>query len=109
MAKGVFEVADAAKTAETMTRAFRLAQSGVPGYEMAPWIGVFAPAGTPKPIVDRLNAEINKALAQADIVQKLEAQALDPWPATPDEFNAKLKTDFEKYAKLIKLSGARIE
>ena len=98
-----------AKPSKTLPDVPTIAQSGVPGYEMAPWIGVFAPAGTPKPIVDRLNAEINKALAQADIVQKLEAQALDPWPATPDEFNAKLKTDFEKYAKLIKLSGARIE
>jgi tripartite-type tricarboxylate transporter receptor subunit TctC len=98
-----------AKPSKTLPDVPTIAQSGVPGYEMAPWIGVFAPAGTPKPIVDRLNAEINKALAQADIVQKLEAQALDPWPATPDEFNAKLKTDFEKYAKLIKLSVARIE
>jgi tripartite-type tricarboxylate transporter receptor subunit TctC len=86
-----------------------IADSGVPGYEMAPWIGVFAPAGTPKNIVDRLNAEVNKALAQADIIQKLEAQALDPWPSTPEEFTAKLKVDFDKYAKLIKLSGAKIE
>ena len=86
-----------------------IADSGVPGYEMAPWIGVFAPAGTPKNIVDRLNGEVNKALAQADIIQKLEAQALDPWPSTPEEFTAKLKVDFDKYAKLIKLSGAKIE
>ena len=43
------------------------------------------------------------------LVQKLEAQALDPWPSTPEEFSAKLKTDFDKYAKLIKLSGAKIE
>ena len=86
-----------------------IADSGVPGYEMAPWIGVFAPAGTPKNIVDRLNGEVNKALAQADIIQKLEAQALDPWPSTPEEFTAKLKVDFDKYAKLIKLSGAMIE
>jgi tripartite-type tricarboxylate transporter receptor subunit TctC len=86
-----------------------IADSGVPGYEMAPWIGVFAPAGTPKSIIERLNAEVNKALSQPDIVQKLEAQALDPWPTTPEEFNARLKTDFDKYAKLIKLSGAKIE
>jgi tripartite-type tricarboxylate transporter receptor subunit TctC len=86
-----------------------ISDSGVPGYEMAPWIGVFAPAGTSRNIIDRLNAEVNKALAQADIVQKLEAQALDPWPSTPEEFSAKLKVDFDKYAKLIKLSGAKIE
>jgi len=98
-----------AKSSKTLPGIPTIAASGVPGYEMAPWIGVFAPAGTPRPIIDRLNAEINRALAQPDIVQKLEAQALDPWLSTPDEFNAKLKTDFEKYARLIKLSGARIE
>ncbi|HSN40903.1 MAG TPA: tripartite tricarboxylate transporter substrate binding protein [Burkholderiales bacterium] len=86
-----------------------IAASGVPGYEMSPWIGVFAPAGTPKAIINRLNAEINKALTQPDIVQKLENQALDPWPSTPDEFSARMKADLEKYAKLIKLTGAKVE
>jgi tripartite-type tricarboxylate transporter receptor subunit TctC len=98
-----------AKPSKTLPGIPTIAESGVPGYEMAPWIGVFAPAGTPKNIVDRLNAEVNKALAQPDIVQKLEAQALDPWPSTAQELNARLKTDFEKYAKLIRLSGAKIE
>jgi tripartite-type tricarboxylate transporter receptor subunit TctC len=98
-----------AKPSKTLPGIPTIAESGVPGYEMAPWIGVFAPGGTPKAIVDRLNAEINKALAQPDIVQKLEAQALDPWPSTPQEFDARLKTDFAKYAKLIRMSGAKIE
>lgn len=98
-----------AKPSKTLPGIPTIAEAGVPGYEMAPWIGVFAPAGTPKSVIERLNAEVNKALAQPDIVQKLEAQALDPWPSTPDEFSAKLKTDFDKYAKLIKLSGAKIE
>ena len=97
------------KPSKTLPGIPTIAEAGVPGYEMAPWIGVFAPAGTPKAIIGRLNAELNKALAQPDIVQKLEAQALDPWPSTPEEFSAKLKTDFDKYAKLIKLSGAKIE
>jgi tripartite-type tricarboxylate transporter receptor subunit TctC len=83
--------------------------SGVPGYEMEPWIGLFVPGGTPKTIVDRLNAEANKALAIPDVVQKLEALALDPWTSTPDEFNARLKVDYEKYGKLIRLTGAKVE
>ena len=86
-----------------------IAESGVPGYEMNPWIGMFAPAGTPKPIIDKLNAEINKAFSTPDVVQKLEAQALDPWTSTPEEFNARLKVDYEKYGKLIKLTGAKVE
>lgn len=86
-----------------------VSESGVPGYEMNPWIGMFVPAGTPRAIIDRLNAETNKALANPDVIQKLEAQALDPWTSTPDEFNARLKVDYEKYGKLIRLTGAKIE
>jgi tripartite-type tricarboxylate transporter receptor subunit TctC len=86
-----------------------LTDAGVPGYDMSPWIGVFVPAGTPKPIIDKLNAEINKALVLPDVVKSLENQALDAAPSTVDQFNAALKVDYEKYGKLIKLTGAKIE
>ena len=86
-----------------------LDESGVKGYDMSPWIGVFAPAGTPKPVIDRLNAEISKALALPDVVRSLENQALDAAPGTVDQFNTVLKVDYEKYGKLIKLTGAKIE
>jgi tripartite-type tricarboxylate transporter receptor subunit TctC len=76
---------------------------------MNPWIGMFVPAGAPRAIVDRLNAEMNRILASPDVVQKLEALALDPWTSTPEEFNARLKVDYEKYGKLIRLTGAKIE
>lgn len=86
-----------------------ISESGVPGYEMAPWIAMFAPAGTPKPIIDRLNAEISKILRMPDVTQKLEAQVLDPQPSSVDQFNAKIKADYEKYGTLIKLTGAKVE
>ena len=86
-----------------------IAESGVPGYEMSPWIAVFAPAGTPREIVNRLNAEINKALRLPEVNQLLASQALDALNSTPDEFDARLKADYEKYAKLIKLTGARVD
>lgn len=86
-----------------------IAEAGVPGYEMNPWIGVFAPAGTPKTIIGRLNAEINKALAMPDVSKSLSSQALDPWLGTPAEFDVRLKADYEKYAKLVKLTGAQID
>jgi tripartite-type tricarboxylate transporter receptor subunit TctC len=86
-----------------------LTEAGVPGYDMSPWIGVFVPAGTPKPIIDKLNAEINKALVLPDVVKSLENQALDAAPSTVDQFNTALKVDYEKYGKLIKLTGAKIE
>ena len=86
-----------------------IAESGVPGYEMSPWIGVFAPAGTPKPVIDRLNAEINKVLRLPEVAQYLSGQALDPWTSTPEEFGARLAADYEKYGHLIKLTGARVD
>ena len=86
-----------------------IAEAGVPGYEMNPWIGVFAPAGTPTEIVNRLNAEINKSLKTPEVSQALAHQALDAWSSTPAEFDQRLKSDYEKYAKLIKLTGAKVE
>ena len=86
-----------------------IAQSGVPGYEMSPWIGVFVPATTPKDIVNRLNAEINKALKLPEVNQLLASQALDALSSTPDEFDTRIKADYEKYARLIKLTGARVD
>lgn len=82
-----------------------VAEAGVPGYEFRAWVGVFAPAGTPKAIVDRVNAEIKKALASPDI--KLDA--FEPWYMTPEQTAARMKSDYEKYGKLIALTGVRQE
>jgi tripartite-type tricarboxylate transporter receptor subunit TctC len=81
----------------------------VPGFEFTAWVGCFVPKGTPKPIVDRLNAELRKALADPGVASKLSAQTLDPLPMTPEQFAARLKSDYVKYEKLVKISGARID
>ncbi len=81
----------------------------VPGYEFTAWIGAFVPAKTPKTIVDRLNAELRKALADPGVSSKLSAQTLDPMPMSPAEFAARLKSDYDKYEKVVKLSGAKID
>lgn len=86
-----------------------IAESGVPGYEMSPWIGVFAPAGTPKPVIDRLHAEIGKILRMPDIAQNLSNQALEPQLVSTDEFDARIRADYEKYGRLIRLAGAKLE
>ena len=86
-----------------------ISEAGLPGYDMNPWIGVFAPAGTPRAIIDRLNAEMNQALSIPEVMSTLAKQALDPAPTTVDEFNRILRMDFEKYGKLIALTGAKIE
>jgi tripartite-type tricarboxylate transporter receptor subunit TctC len=81
----------------------------VPGYEFTAWVGAFVPAKTPKPIVDKLNAEIKKALADPAVAAKLGSQTLDPMYMMPDEFARRLRSDYEKYDKLIKLTGAKID
>ena len=84
-----------------------VAEAGVPGYEMTAWIGSFVPAATPRPIVERLNSEFRKALEHPEVTKILGAQALDPMPMTPDEFAQRLRSDYDKYERLIRSTGAR--
>jgi len=81
----------------------------VAGYEFVAWIGAFVAAGTPRPIVDRLNSEFRKALANPDTAKILGTQTLDPMPMSPEEFSKLLRTDYDKYEKVIKLSGAKLD
>jgi tripartite-type tricarboxylate transporter receptor subunit TctC len=98
-----------AKRSGTLPDVPTIAESGVPGYEMSPWIGVFVPAATSKDLINRLNAEINKALKSPDVSQLLASNALDAMGGTPEEFDARIKVDYEKYGKLIKLTGAKVD
>jgi tripartite-type tricarboxylate transporter receptor subunit TctC len=86
-----------------------VAESGVPGYEVSAWFGVFAPAGTPRAVVDRLNAEIGRALAAPDLRQRLVSQGADPVTSSPDQFAAYLKTEIAKWAKVVKDAGVQPE
>jgi tripartite-type tricarboxylate transporter receptor subunit TctC len=81
----------------------------IPGFEFTAWVGTFAPKGTPKPIIDKLNETLRKALADPGVAKKLTAQTLDPMPMTPEEFAARLKSDYDKYEKVVKISGARVD
>jgi tripartite-type tricarboxylate transporter receptor subunit TctC len=81
----------------------------VPGYEFTAWVGCFVPARTPKAIVDALNAALAKALADPAVASKLTAQTLDPMHMTPEQFAARLKSDYDKYAKVVKVSGATVD
>ena len=81
----------------------------VTGYDFTSWFGAFVPAGTPRPIVDRLNAELKKAVSDPDVAAKLSAQTLDPMHSTPEEFAKLLQWDYDRLRQVVKLSGARIE
>jgi tripartite-type tricarboxylate transporter receptor subunit TctC len=98
-----------AKRSATMPDVPTIAEAGVPGYEMSPWIGVFVPTGTSKELIAKLNSEINRALKAPDVSNLLSSNALDALGGTPEEFDVRIKADYEKYAKLIKLTGAKVD
>ena len=81
----------------------------VAGYDFTSWFGAFVPAGTPKPIVDRLNAELKRALADPDVAAKLSAQTLDPMHTSAEEFAKLIQFDYDRLRQVVKMSGARIE
>jgi tripartite-type tricarboxylate transporter receptor subunit TctC len=86
-----------------------IAEAGVPGYEFTAWVAAFVPAGTPKPIVDKLSAEIKKALDHPDVVARFDNVAFEQLFMTPEQFAVRLKSDSDKYAKLIALTGAKVD
>ena len=82
-------------------------ESGIPKFEMSSWQAVYAPKGTPKPIVQRLNAEITKILKTPDVIAKLHDQlGMEIIASSPDELAAHMKTEIARWAELVKKSGA---
>ena len=84
-------------------------EQGVANMDLAIWIGVYAPAGTPRPILERLRSELKAVTAQPDVLDKMLAQGQTPIVNTPDEFAANYRADYPKWDRLIKASGAKIE
>ena len=86
-----------------------LAEAGISGFEAAAWQGIVVPTGTPNEIVQKLNAEVNKALAHPDIRSRLAAQGADILGGTPAEYAAYLRSEMPRWAKAVKDSGAKAE
>ncbi len=84
-------------------------EGGVPGLDVKTWFAIFAPAQTPKPIIDRLSQEIIKVLAMPDVKEKLDSQGMEPYVTTPDEFAAIVKADFAKYGQIIKSGHIKLD
>jgi tripartite-type tricarboxylate transporter receptor subunit TctC len=84
-------------------------QAGVPGYESTGWFGVVAPAGTPANTVARLNTEIVAALNDPDIRATMRGLGVEPAPSRPDEFEQYLRSEIQKWARVIKTSGTKLE
>jgi len=86
-----------------------LAESGLAGYEISSWQAAFAPAGTPKPIVDRLYSEIARILQMSDVQKRFAELGLDPSGMPPAELAALVKADVPRLAKIVKESGAKAD
>ncbi|MDB5904338.1 MAG: hypothetical protein JWM26_3216 [Betaproteobacteria bacterium] len=86
-----------------------IAEAGLPGYEMLNWLGLFAPAGTPRAIVQRLSSEAVKIVRQPEVVSRFHAQASEPSPLASDEFAAFVKKEVDKWAKVVAATGMTTE
>ncbi len=99
----------AAKRSSVLSDVPTIAEAGVPGYESTIWLGIMAPAGTPKAIVDKLNAEINKVIARPDVKEAWDKQGAVPLVMTPAEFEKYLRVDIDKWAQVVKTAGLKAE
>jgi tripartite-type tricarboxylate transporter receptor subunit TctC len=86
-----------------------IAEAGLPGYEMLNWLGLFAPAGTPRAVVDRLSAEVNRIVREPQVVSRFHAQGAEPSPLATEEFGAFQKKEIDKWAKVVAATGMRAE
>jgi tripartite-type tricarboxylate transporter receptor subunit TctC len=98
-----------AKRAPSLPDVPTLAEAGVPGFEIQSWFGLLAPAGTPAPIVARLNTETLKVLGRADVQSTLGAQGLELAPGTPGEFAAHIKSEIDKFTRIARAAGIKAE
>ena len=85
------------------------AEAGMPGFTAKNWFGILAPAGTPRPVIDKLSTEVARILALPEIRDKLLSQGMDPFTSTPDQFGALLKSDLALYGKIIKAANVKLE
>ena len=85
-----------------------IAEAGLPGYDASVWFGVFVPAGTPRPVIDRLHAEILKALQTPDLKSRMVSMGTEVSGMGPDDFSAYVRKEIPKWANLVKAAGVKI-
>jgi tripartite-type tricarboxylate transporter receptor subunit TctC len=86
-----------------------VAEAGVPGYEVTLWHGLVGPKGIPRPIVDRLNREVGQALKVKETGEHLAADGVTPAGGTPEQFQALIKSDIERWRKVVQHAGVKVE
>ena len=86
-----------------------MAEAGMPGFDISTWFGLLAPAGTPPDVIAKWNADVVKVLNSPDVREKMFAQGAEPSPQTPAEFASFIAREREKYARIVKASGAKVD
>jgi tripartite-type tricarboxylate transporter receptor subunit TctC len=86
-----------------------IAESGYEGFEATDWKALVAPAGTPAEVIERVSAEVTKALNDPDMIQRLHEEGSEPLVGTPQELGQLLKAEYERWAEIVKESGAKVE
>jgi tripartite-type tricarboxylate transporter receptor subunit TctC len=84
-------------------------EAGVPRFDISNWFAYFVPSATPRDVIDRLNGEINRALKQQDVREKLAAAGADALGTSPEELASFMRAESTKFAELIKVSGAKLD
>ena len=97
------------KRSSVMPEVPTIAEAGVPGYEATIWLGLMAPAGTPRPILEKLNAEVNKIINAPDVKETWAKQGAVPMGMSVDEFGKFLHEDIAKWSKLVKATGMKVD
>jgi len=103
-------IATSGKTRSSITPEVpTLDEAGLPGYDAVIWLGMMAPAGTQKPVVDKLNSEIQKIVGLPDVKEIWAKQGAVPMHMSPAEFGKFLEEDIQKWAKVVTFSGAKVD
>ena len=97
------------KRLDSMKDVLTMNESGFPGFEMVPWFGILTTGGSPAPVVQKINADINKLLTQKDVAERFAAQGADPAPWSTEQFAKVIRADIVKWAKVVKDSGATLD
>jgi tripartite-type tricarboxylate transporter receptor subunit TctC len=98
-----------AKRQQALANVPSLDESGLKGFDATAWVGLLAPAKVPRPLIAQMNRDVRTALADAELRKSIESNGLEPWPSTPEELSRHLRIEIERWGKVIRDAGVKVE